>query len=494
MKTEELLNLLKIKTIQGIVPDFIEGIQMDSRNVGPGDIFVCITGYTVDGHEFVEDAVRRGASMIIAEKEISHVPDGMCVVRVKDSAKVLARLASHLYGYPAAKVSTIGVTGTNGKTTVSHMIHELMEKAGQKSAVAGTLGFRSTDMWTPTQNTTSDILSNLKMLEKAAESDCSAMIFETSSQGLVNGRMWGIELDIAVFTNLSHDHLDFHKSMESYGHAKGLLFSQLGQDVRKTKFAVLNQDDSWSASFSRMTPFETISYGLSAGADFQASQISYDEQGTEFMLESPEGTFAVKTAFIGKFNVYNVLAALAALYAYGMEIKTMVEHLPEIYPVEGRMEKLASSDGPTVYIDYAHTPDAIEKAIDSLLPFKKGRLIILIAGGNYRDQLKRPIMAEKASIADYVIITTNNPGQEPSREILQAYEKGMLHSRYTLIAERAEAVRHAIDIAEKEDIVLLTDKGHETTLLVGDRYLPYNEKEIVLEQLNFQAMNKEQVN
>lgn len=297
MKTEELLNLIKIKTIQGIVPDFIEGIQMDSRNVGPGDIFVCITGYTVDGHEFVEDAVRRGASMIVAEKEISHVPDGLSIVRVKDSAKVLARLASHLYGYPAAKLSTIGVTGTNGKTTVSHMIHELMGKAGQKSAVAGTLG----------------------------------------------------------------------------------------QDVRKTKFAVLNQDDSWSASFSRMTPFETINYGLSAGTDFQASQISYDEQGTEFMLESPEGILAVKTAFIGKFNVYNVLAALAALYAYGMEIETMLEHLPEIYPVEGRMEKLASSDGPTVYIDYAHTPDAIEKAIDSLLPFKKGRLIILIAGGNYRD-------------------------------------------------------------------------------------------------------------
>ncbi|CEG23420.1 UDP-N-acetylmuramoyl-L-alanyl-D-glutamate--L-lysine ligase [Planococcus massiliensis] len=490
MKTEELLNLIKMKTVEGVVPHNIEGIQMDSRLVQPGDIFVCIAGYTVDGHEFALDAVNRGASLIIAENEISQVPDNVCVVRVKDSAKVLARFAHHLHGYPAARLSTIGVTGTNGKTTVSHLIHELLEKAGQQSAVAGTLGFRSADDWRSTRNTTSDVLTNLKMLKRAAESGCSAMIFETSSQGLVNGRMWGVDMDIAVFTNLSHDHLDFHKSMESYGHAKGLLFLQLGQDVGKAKFAVLNQDDSWSARFSQMTPFETISYGLSEEADFQASGIRYTEQGTEFQLHSPEGVFAVKTAFIGKFNVYNVLAAIAALYAYGLEIEAILAHLPEVYPVEGRMEKLTSSDGPTVYIDYAHTPDAIKKAIDSLLPFKKGRLIILIAGGNYRDQLKRPIMAEKASVADYVIITTNNPGQEPSSEILKAYEKGMLHRRYTLIAERAEAVRHAIDMAEKDDLVLLTDKGHETTLLVGDRYLPYDEKEIVLAQLALHAAKK----
>lgn len=484
MKTEELLDLIKIKTIHGTLPSQISGIQMDSRKIKPGDIFVCIIGYTVDGHDFVQEALRRGAVLVIAEKVIDETPDTSCTVLVKDSAKVLARFSNHIYGYPSSKLSAFGVTGTNGKTTVSHIIHELLEKSGEKSAVAGTLGFRSNGSWISTKNTTSDIVSNLEMLQRAVAGGCSAMIFETSSQGLVNGRLWGIDLDIAVFTNLSHDHLDFHKSMESYGHAKGLLFSQLGQDVGKAKYAVLNQDDPWSASFSQMTPFETISYGLSASVDFQASQITYHEHGTTFLLYSPDGVYRAATSFIGQFNVYNVLAAIAALYAYGMELETILEHLPAVYPVEGRMEKIASPDRPTIYIDYAHTPDAVEKAINSVVPFKKGRLIVLIAGGNYRDQAKRPIMAGKASVADYVIITTNNPGKEPIDEILAAFEKGMLHSRYILIGDRAEAVRHAIKYATKEDIVLLTDKGHETTLLIEDQYLPYSEKEIVLEQLD----------
>lgn len=486
MKTEELLNLIKIKTIQGKIPEFIEGIQMDSRKIKPGNLFVCIAGYTVDGHDFVEDAVQRGASVIIAEKEMGEVPGSPCIVRVKDSAKVLARLAQHLHGYPSSKLTAFGVTGTNGKTTVSHIIYELLEKSGHKSAVAGTLGYRSADSRFSTPNTTSDIVANLEMVKEAVAAGSTSMIFETSSQGLVNGRMWGMDLDIAVFTNLSHDHLDFHKSMERYGHAKGLLFSQLGQDLGKAKYAVLNQEDPWSAQFSQMTPFETISYGLSEEADFQASQINYKEQGTSFILRSPEGTYSVKTAFTGEFNVYNVLAAIAAIYAYGLNPETIIEHLPAIYPVEGRMEKVAFPNGPTVYIDYAHTPDAIEKAVTSVLPFKKSRLIVLIAGGNYRDPLKRPIMAEKASAADYVIITTNNPGKEPSGQILAAFENGMRHNRYILIEDRAEAVRHAIDSANKDDIVLLTDKGHETTLLVADQFLPYSEKEIVLEQLSLQ--------
>lgn len=483
LKTAQLLDLIKIKTVLGPVPPGVTGIQTDSRKIEPGNVFVCISGTAVDGHDFIGEAIRRGASLIIAEKDVSSAFDKICFVLVKQPAKVVARLVSHIFDYPAGKLSTIGVTGTNGKTTVSHIIHEILELAGHKSAVGGTLGFRLNGSSTPTVNTTSDIILNTEMLQAAVDQGCVAMTMEVSSQGIVNGRLWGIDFDIAVFTNLTHEHLDFHKTMERYGFAKGLLFSQLGQDLQKEKFAVLNGDDQWAATFSAMTPFETISYGLTPSADFHASDIVCGEEETVFLLHSPEGVHRVSTSFIGEFNVSNCLAAVSALYAYGLELPVILNHLPAVQPVAGRMEKITYPDGPTVYIDYAHTPDAIEKTINSIMPFKKSRLIVLIGGGNYRDPLKRPIMAEKASVADYVIISTNNPGKEPVSTILSNFEEGMLHENYTLIGDRREGVRLAVEHAGKDDIVLLTDKGHETSLLVGDDRIPYSDKDTVLEQL-----------
>lgn len=483
MKTEELLDLLKIKNISGAIPPSVTGIQMDSRNIKPGNIFVCISGSNVDGHDFIREAIQRGASLIVAEKNVCPSFNTVCFVVVKHTAKVLSRLVNHFYGYPAARLSTIGVTGTNGKTTVSNIIYELLELAGYKSAVGGTLGYRLNGSSTPTGNTTSDIITNMEMLQTAVNNDCTAMILEVSSQGIINGRVWGVDFDIAIFTNLSHDHLDFHKTMEKYGYAKGLLFSQLGQDIRREKFAVLNADDPWSATFSEMTPFEVISYGLTPAADFYASDIEYSEQGTAFLLHSPEGIYRVSSSFIGKFNIYNSLAAISALYAYGLDLSLILQYFPAVQPVTGRMEKITHPEGPTVYIDYAHTPDAIEQTITSILPFKKARLIVLIGGGNHRDYMKRPVMAEKASSADYVIITTNNPGKEPVSIILSDFEQGMLHENYTLIGDRRKAVRHALEYAGKDDIVLLTDKGHETTLLIGDKQIPYSDKEIVFEHL-----------
>ncbi len=456
---------------------------MDSRKIKPGNIFVCITGTRVDGHDFIGEAVQRGASLIIAEKKLPLDSETVCSVLVKHPAKVMARLVNHFYENPAAKLCTIGVTGTNGKTTVSHMIYEVLELAGHKSAVGGTLGFRMNGSSTPTVNTTSDVILNMEMLQTAVDNDCTAMTMEVSSQGIVSGRVWGIDFDIAVFTNLTHDHLDFHQTMERYGYAKGLLFAQLGQNLRKEKYAILNADDPWAERFSEMTPFETISYGLSPSADFHASHIVYGEHGTTFLLHSPEGVHRLSTSFIGDFNVYNSLAAISALYAYGLALSGILQHLPDVQPVAGRMEKISHPDGPTVYIDYAHTPDAIEKAINSIMPFKKSRLIVLIGSGNYRDRLKRPIMAEKASAADFVIITTNNPGKEPVDTILSDFQKGMLHEQYTLIGDRREAVRLAVGQADKDDIVLLTDKGHETSLLIGDESISYSDKDTALEQL-----------
>lgn len=491
METTELLELLKIKTVSGNIPSKVTGIQMDSRKIKHGNCFICVAGSNVDGHDFVEEAIQRGASLIVVEKP-EVVSESACFVIVKDSIKVMARFVQHFYGYPSSNLAVFGVTGTNGKTTVSHMIYELLEAAGRNSASSGTLGFRMNGISEPTPNTTSDIISSVEIMQRVINNDCKAIVFENSSQGIVNGRMWGIEVDIAVFTNLSHDHLDYHKTMEHYGYAKGLLFAQLGQDVRNEKYAVLNHDDPWAMAFSKMTPFETITYGLSEKADFYATRIEYNENNTAFLMHSPQGNFTVSTSFIGEFNVYNILAAVAALYAYGMDIDEILQYVSGIGPAVGRMEKLSNSKWPAVYIDYAHTPDAIEKAINSLLPFKKKRLIVLIGSGNFRDPFKRPMMAEKASVADYVVITTNNPGEEAVTTILQDFERGMQHDRYICIGDRAEAVRHAIMHATKDDIVLLTDKGHENTMLIGSRYYPHSDKEIALELLNLHMENDQE--
>lgn len=483
MNTEELMKLIKIKTIKGKLPTTVTGIQMNSKKVEAGNLFICIAGHTVDGHHFADEAINCGAKIIIAEKDISIDFSKVALVIVRDSAKVMARLANHFFDYPASSLLSIGITGTNGKTSVSHLIHDLSLLTGHKSAVCGTLGFYKDENFDPTANTTSDILSNLSMTRQAVDYGCETMTYEISSHGLVNGRIWGLDIDVAVFTNLSSDHLDYHGTMENYAHAKSLLFSQLGQDLRTAKYAVLNADDAWYQQFSQMTPFEVISYGMCQESDFHADHIRYSEHGTDFLLHSPEGIFPVKTNFIGEFNVHNVLAAVAALFASGRDLHTIIEKLPFVFPVKGRMEKLDYPDGPTVYIDYAHTPDAIEKAIHSLAPFSKARLIALIAGGNHREVSKRPIIAAKASVADYVIITTNNPGTEPLDKIVSDLEKGMQHTNYITIPDRAEAIRHAILITEPEDILILMDKGHETTILIGNERIPYSDEKIALEQL-----------
>lgn len=484
MKTEALLKLVKIKKTMGNIPFAVTGIQMDSRKVEPGDIFVCIEGHVTDGHLFADEAVNRGAVLIIAEKEVcmDHNKAGLMIV--KNASKVMARLAHQFYNDPSSNLTLFGVTGTNGKTTVSHLIHQFLSLTHHKSAVAGTLGFRLNGECIPAKNTTSDVITNLEMSQKAVQNGCSAMTFEASSQGIANGRMWGIDIDIAVFTNLSQDHLDEHQTMEQYGQAKGLLFSQLGQDLQRNKYVILNEDDPWSKRYSQMTPFEEISYGIDREADFRAGHIAYGQQGTTFTLYSPQGVRRVKSNLIGKFNVYNLLASVAALYAFGLEIDRILDKVPLLYPQKGRMEKLNYPEGPEVYIDYAHTPDAIEKVIESVVSFKKNRLIVLIAGGANKDVAKRPLMAEKASLADYVVITTNNPGHEPPEHILSDFEKGMAHDHYVAIGDREEAVKHAINISNPDDIVILTDKGHETTMLVGDKNLPHSDKKIALHQMD----------
>ncbi|MBT2581771.1 UDP-N-acetylmuramoyl-L-alanyl-D-glutamate--2,6-diaminopimelate ligase [Planococcus sp. ISL-109] len=476
MDSKQLFANIPILTIEGKLPLAIPHITMDSRTIQDGSLFVCIKGYTVDGHNFAEQAVTKGAAVILAEKPLAI--EGATVVTVSDTTRALGILAVRFYGYPSKKLNMIGVTGTNGKTSVAGMLHAMLMELGEKSALTGTIGFNLNGELHPSANTTSDVLTTHEMISRANGEGCSHMTMEVSSHGLVLGRLSGVEFDTAVFTNLTHDHLDFHGTMEEYGHAKSLLFSQLGQNLTENKRAILNADDEWSEKFAAMTPFPVYTYGMSGNAMFNAKEVQLEKEGTSFVLYCPQGSYPVSMKLLGNFNVSNALAAIAALVAEEYPIQDVITALEAIPPVEGRMQK-AQIDAPiSVFIDYAHTPDAIEKAIAAVEDFKTGRVIFLVGTGGNRDKTKRPIMAEKASVADYVILTTDDPRYEQYDSILTDLSAGMLHDRFACIGDREQAVRHAIQQAEPGDIIILAGKGHEDYQIIENTKYPHSDKEI----------------
>lgn len=482
MNTSELISYFKVKQVIGTLPKEITNIHSDSRDVEPGSMFICTKGYTVDGHDFYQEAIAKGASVIISEKHLDVTPDHTALVIVNDTFKATAHISNKFYQYPSSKTDVIGVTGTNGKTTVASLIYSLLRKAGEKAALSGTTGLEINGDTYASDNTTCDILTNQKLLDQAVRSNITSTVMEVSSHGLSQGRLWGIEFDVVAFTNLSQDHLDYHDSMDQYGYVKGLLFAQLGQDLMKEKYIVLNQDDPWYKVYNYWSPYEVISYGLRTEANFKAEKVEFFPDKTRFLLLSPEGEFLVETKLLGEFNVYNILTAFAALFAKGFKVQQLVENLKEVSPINGRMEKVDIDAPVSCYIDYAHTPDAIEKSIRTVLPFKENRLIFLIGTGGDRDQSKRPLMAEKASAADYVILTINDPRYEDSNQILKDMEKGMTHDQYVCIADRNEAIAYAIEVSEPGDIIIFAGKGQEDYQIIGNKKVPHSDLAMVIQQ------------
>ena len=480
MNSKELIGNIPHQLLSGSLPEEIHHVSMDSRDIKQGTLFICIKGYTVDGHDFAQQAVDKGATVVMAEKPLSVI--NAPVILVDDTARALGLAAAKFYGYPSKHMHMIGVTGTNGKTSVSGILHSLFMELGKKSALTGTIGFNLNGELHPSANTTSDALTTQQMIARAKDHGCSHMTMEVSSHGLVLGRLAGVEFKTAIFTNLTHDHLDFHGTMEEYGHAKGLLFSQLGQNLAEQKQAVLNADDKWSEQYAKMTPHPVYTYGIRNEAQFRAEDIQMNHDGTTFTLHCPEGSFKVTMNLLGHFNVSNALAAITALYAEGFKLPNILSALSTIAPVEGRMQKVEVEAPISIFIDYAHTPDAIEKALDSIKNFEKNRVIFLVGTGGNRDKTKRPIMAEKASAADYVVLTTDDPRHEDYDSILKDLEAGMTHSNYACIGDREEAVKHAVRQAEKGDIIILAGKGHEDYQIIGSTKYPHSDKDIAIEE------------
>lgn len=480
MQSTDLISCLPVKEIHGTLPKEVFDLAVDSRSVQPESVFICIKGYTVDGHDFVLQAIENGATVVVSEKLLDIDLTRVACVVVDDTTRAIGLLSSKFYGYPSKDLTMIGITGTNGKTSVSGIIQSMLQGLQVKSALTGTIGFNLNGVLYDSANTTSDALSTQLMIHRAKSEGCSTMIMEVSSHGLVLGRLAGVDFDVAIFTNLTHDHLDFHGTMEQYGQAKGLLFSQLGQDLSRAKHAIVNADDPWSARLKEMTCFPVWSYAIHESAHFQGLNIHLHSDCTTFEMKTPEGTFSVRMNLLGEFNVYNALAATTALYTQGYSLVQIIEQLEKIPPVKGRMEKLNSDLPISIFIDYAHTPDAIEKAISSVLPYKTNRLIFLVGTGGNRDRSKRPTMAQKASVADYVILTTDDPRDEAYDSILSDLEKGMTHDNYACIGDREAAVKHAISIAEPGDIIIFAGKGHEDYQIIGRTKFPHSDGDIAL--------------
>ncbi|MGN8645107.1 UDP-N-acetylmuramoyl-L-alanyl-D-glutamate--2,6-diaminopimelate ligase [Gracilibacillus sp. HCP3S3_G5_1] len=462
----------------------IEQIEMDHRLLKPNSLFVCIKGYTVDGHQFAEAAVENGATVIVAERELDvSVP----VVIVPDTSRALAHLANMFYGHPSSKLKVIGVTGTNGKTSVTHIIDEIHQYAKQKTALIGTIQMIMNGESYPVKNTTPDALFLQKNLHEMVKKDIDVVTMEVSSHALDLGRVHGVDIDIAIFTNLSQDHLDYHDTMESYLHAKSLLFSQLGSTLNHTrpKYAIINQDDEHAAFLKKVTAQPILTYGVKNEASFQAINVELRSNGVSFTMKTPKGDILINSKLMGMFSVYNLLAAAASSYASGIGLEVIQKVLNNTSGVKGRFQPVDHEKDFGVIIDYAHTPDSLENVLSTIKRFCEGKIHVIVGCGGDRDRRKRPLMAKIAcDYADQAVFTSDNPRSESPQAIIDDMTEGLKRSNYQIVLDREEAIKQTIEQANDKDVILIAGKGHETYQIIGDKVLEFDDEKIALKYLN----------
>lgn len=456
----------------------ITSVEKDNREVKKGSLFVCIKGFTVDGHDFAQSAVENGATVIVAEKELDvDIP----VVRVSNTDLVLPILADAFFQHPTQRLKLIGVTGTNGKTSVTHLIDEICKKNQQQTGIIGTIEMRINDQVYPVKNTTPDALFLQKSFHQMVTEKVDTAIMEVSSHALDQGRVHGSEFDIAVFTNLTQDHLDYHPTMNHYLFAKSLLFAQLGNhyEVDKNKYAIINMDDKNSEFIIKATAQPVVTYGIEMQADFRAENIVLRANGVSFDMKTPEGIVKINSKLMGLFSVYNMLAASAAAFYSGVPLPLIQEVLAETNGVNGRFQPIENDLGIGVIVDYAHTPDSLQNVLTTIKSFSKAKIYVVVGCGGDRDRTKRPIMASVAcQLADQAIFTSDNPRSEDPLAIIKDMEKGLNADNYQVVVDREEAIKEAIHSANEGDVILIAGKGHETYQIIGEEVLDFDDAEI----------------
>ncbi|MBW1850509.1 MAG: UDP-N-acetylmuramoyl-L-alanyl-D-glutamate--2,6-diaminopimelate ligase [Deltaproteobacteria bacterium] len=502
MRLSKLLNGITSYSSKDIPDQEIEGLVYDSREVRPGFMFVALKGCTQDGHAFIKDAINKGAVTVVGEsfKRESGVYENVNVVQVADSRKALSKLAENFYGNPSKGLNLIGITGTNGKTTTSYLLESILLASGAKPGVIGTINYRSPEQKWEAHVTTPESLELMQTLRRMADSGVTDVVMEVSSHALDQGRVEGCPFRIAVFTNISRDHLDYHGSMQEYFEAKSRLFRGLRKNGTGDKArSVINGDDPKGKDLEKLTDVPVVTYGLGRGCDVRASLIQSTRTGLTATLVTPADEMEIRSSLIGDFNIYNILAASAAAMCMDIEPNAIVSGIAQLKGVPGRLELVENRRSLTVLVDYAHTPDALKKALIAIKSLvEKGRLITVFGCGGDRDKGKRREMGYAAGEhSDVVFITSDNPRSEDPAVIISQIEEGIQESGlkkledlsggrppgpgYILDPDRRNAIRKAVEMADKTDLILIAGKGHEDYQIIGKDKRHFDDREVAVE-------------
>lgn len=480
MKLKKLLKELPVE-VKGSKEIEITGITSNSTLVSPGNLFVAKKGKTYDGTQFAAQAVAAGAHAILSSLFDPFLPEGVTQIIHPDVIAVEAELAKVYYDFPAEKLFLVGITGTNGKTTTSYLVRHLFESLHLSCGLIGTVEWITGKHQYPSLYTSPDILTNMKLFHEMVQEGCKAAVMEVSSHALFQERVRDIEFDVAVFTNLTQDHLDYHETMENYADAKAKLFASLGkcgQNKNAIKTAVVNSDSPWIEHLTRGCHERVIRYGIDGDADLLAKEIELTAEGTRFSVEYEGKKVAFSVSLIGRFNIYNCLAAIGVGIAYGFSLGELSPILRTFKNARGRLERVPNSRGLNIFVDYAHTDDALKNVLQTLGEFKRGKLITVFGCGGNRDAKKRPLMGRVAEgYSDCCIVTNDNPRQEDPDEIIRQILTGFEDvSRVLVLPDRREAIRKAVELASKGDIVLIAGKGHETKQIIGHQQIHFDDR------------------
>ena len=465
----------------------VTGLSVDSRSIQQGDLFIACDGSHVQGYEYIEQAIQSGAVAVVLDSNnnINKVArlDAVPVIAVDDLQNKLGLIADRFYDHPSQKMLVIGITGTNGKTSCAHFISQVLHSKSEPCGMIGTLGNGLYDDIKPGTHTTPLAIPLHGLISDLYDAGAKRLVMEVSSHGLEQNRVGGVQFDLALFTNLSRDHLDYHGDMESYANAKRMLFQ-----IEGLQYAVINTDDAFGQSLLKEISdvVSVVAYSLSGVAQQGVSticvtQITLDKNGIVMQVDTPWGSGELRSSLLGRFNAENLLASMACLLVMGLQLEDVLERLAQIETVPGRMERIEGTNGPTVIVDYAHTPDALEHVLNAAREHCAGKLWCVFGCGGDRDQGKRALMGEVAArLSDYVIVTDDNPRHEDPKKIVNGILSGMNKREHVLVEhDRAMAIRNAIEKADKNDLVLIAGKGHEDYQLIRDEKRPFSDREYV---------------
>lgn len=477
---KKLLKAIQPKKTIGNLEVQIRSLQYDSRQVWQGDMFVAIKGFQKDGHEFIPQAVKDGAVSIVAEQEGEY--SAALKIIVDDSRLALAQLSKEYYSNPSSGLSVIGVTGTNGKTTITYWLKSILNEAGQKNGLIGTVKYYLGDQEISAVRTTPESLDLQALLAQMLQSGIKTVVMEVSSHALELKRVYGIDFKIAIFTNLTREHLDFHKTMENYREAKGIFFKNLSADG----IVILNSDDPISEYYASLTQGKRIFYSTRNNkAQYFAAEYQFSPSGTKATYVTPEGKQAYSLKLTGEFNLSNFGAVLATAQSLGLSYEQIRRGAEKFAGAPGRMERIDLGQNFNVWIDYAHTPDGMERIFTTVKSFTKGRLISLFGCGGDRDKGKRPKMGRVAEkYADLIILSSDNPRSEEPAQIIEDILRGISdRDKVKVILDRKEALEYAVSVAKPDDSILVTGKGHENYQEIKGVKYPFSERTIVEEAL-----------